>query len=399
MPRQGKRRKLAKYIYSDRNGVSGIVWFRGHREELRFPSNTPIPEIRRTLQTRLDQLEAQAGDVPTKGTLGDVVRRYLETVAAGSRKDQREDLLLPWVEALGSKPFMYLQRSEMTAVTTKWRDDGLSASRANKRISALRVAWRALAPDAATAHAIERVTRYGEPAAQARGVSMELVDQIIDAVPRSASKARLRVLAWTGQPPALVMKIRPQDVRWKTTPPELYVSPRRKGTGTADAWLPLVPPAVTALRAFFDAKATGVFQTSAIARTLKRAIARVQSKAMKAGRRDDAARLDGFRLYDLRHSFASWFAGHTKDQWALAEYLRHTRIDTTARYIRAASSVRTAQAISILTGVLQNASPKKGGENRRERRKVGVKRRGAGQTTKFAPKPAPSGPRAPRRKR
>ncbi len=361
MPRIGTRQRLAKYIYADRSGVSAIVRVRGRRpEELRFPLGTPLHEIRRAQQTRLQELEAEVGDVAARGTLADVVARYLATLPEGPHKTSRQALLEPWVGAVGPQPFTRLQRSDLTAVTHGWRTGRppLSASRINKRISALRVAWRAIAPDSALPPAIDKVTRYSEPKAAVRGVSMELVDAIIDAVPRSLSQARLRVLAWVGQPPAIVMKFRPQDVRWETTPPELYVSPRRKGKGTSDAWLPLVPPAVLALGQFFHMKATGTFQTSALSRTLKRGIAKVQAELRAEGRDDDAARLDGFRLYDLRHSFACWFATNTKDQWALAEYLRHTRLETTTRYIQAASTVRTSQAVSVLTEVLQKSSPK-----------------------------------------
>jgi integrase len=236
-------------------------------------------------------------------------------------------------------------------VIETWRAAGLSASRANKRLSALRVAWHRIAPNAPP-HPIERVARSGEPVALVRGVPMPLIETVLAHVPTSASRERLRILAWTGQPPARVMQIQPHHVRWDRTPPELYVSPRRKGKGTADAWLPLLPPAQAALRDLFMAKATGVFQTSALGRVLKRGLTKAQTQLRKDGRKEDAARLNGFRLYDLRHSFGTFIAEHTKDQWAVAEYLGHANLATTARYVRGAASTRVQQAVATMAQIL-----------------------------------------------
>jgi len=380
VPRRGKRRRLARFIYADDSGLAGVVRVGPRREERRFPLGTPLEDIRRDLAARRTQLELEQGDAPAAGTLAAIVERHLAGLPEAVRHERRF-LLQPWIDALGDRPFARLPRATVLGQLEAWKHEGLSASRLNKRISALRVAWRTIAPDYALPHAIERVKRYREPPAQARGIPMPLVTRIIAAMPASASRARIQVLAWTGQPPALVMQIQPHHVRWTTSPPELYVSPRRKGHGSADAWLPLVPPAVTALRAFFRAKATGKFQTSALARAFKRAVSKVQTQLTAAGDLDEATRLATLRLYDLRHSFATWFATETKDQWALAEYLRHSRLETTARYMRGASTTRTTQAVAQLTNALavppsratttrKNVAPKaKGRTNPPQRRK------------------------------
>jgi site-specific recombinase XerC len=344
MPRTGKRRKVARHIYADANGVSGVVTVRGHSDELRFASGTPLVEIRRALEKRRRVLEDQHPAI-VRGSAAHVIARYLRTLPKGPIRKDRLWLLKPWSLALGATNFGAVSRGELTQVLEAWRHAGLSASRANKRISALRVAWRAIARDDSVPHPIERLRRFREPPAAVRGVPMELLELVTAAMPASASRARVRVLQWTGQPPALVMKMQPQHVRWLTDPPELYVSPRRKGAGSADAWIPLVPSAVAALREFFKCKASGTFQTSALARSFKRGVKAAQRELRKQKRHDDVARLNGIRLYDLRHSFATWFAQNTRDQWALAEYLRHAKLSTTDRYMRGASSARTRQAV------------------------------------------------------
>ncbi len=350
MSRRAARVRLARNVYRDAFGISGFIRKSGaYRVELRFPLGTALPEIRRAMDGRRETEDAQAPDRPGRGTLAAVVARYLDLVPTKDRKN-RAQLLQPWIEALGEHLFAGLTRSQCIEVLATWRTAGLSASRANKRLSALRVAWHRIAPDAPP-HPIERVARSGEPMALVRGVPMPLIETVFAQIADSASRHRLRILAWTGQPPARVMQIQPHHVRWDRTPPELYVSPRRKGTGTADAWLPLLPQAQAALRDLFMAKATGTFQTSALGRLLKRGLTAAQVQLRAEGRREDADRLNGFRLYDLRHSFGTFIAEHTNDQWAVAEYLGHSNLATTARYVRGAASTRTRQAMATLAAI------------------------------------------------
>lgn len=365
MPR-GKRIRIAKNVYRDRYGIAGVVRLRQHTEELRFPLGTPLPEMHREMDARLRQLESLVPDTPARGTTGAIVQTYLDRFQVGAHRNDREDLLTPWVDALGDRPFYSMSRAELQAVADGWIAAGLSHSRANKRISALRVAWAAIAPDHAQPHPIAKVTRYREPLAQQRAIPMELVTHVLDAVrpdgptpkgkvippPPSKSKARLAVLAWTGQPPARVMAIRPEHVRWDTHPPELYVVARRKGTGSTDAWLPLLPHAVEALRGFFAAQATGTFQTAPLGRVMKRAIKKVQAELRTHGRHDDAALLESFRLYDLRHSFLTAFGRWTKDVYATAEYAGHASLQTTRRYMKGAASDRMKAGINTLTKML-----------------------------------------------
>jgi integrase len=352
MSRRASRVRLARNVFRDAFGISGLVRKHGaYAVELRFPLGTALSEIRRAMEARREVEEAQAPDRPGRGSLAAIVARYLATLPAGVGHTDRAALLQPWIDARGEQLFAALTRGDVAEVLAQWRAAGLSASRANKRLSALRVAWHRIAPDAPP-HPIERVARSREPVALVRGVPMPLVETVLAHVPHSASLHRLRVLAWTGQPPARVMQIQPHHVRWDRTPPELYVSPRRKGTGTADAWLPLLPQAQAALRDLFLAKATGAFQTSALGRFLKRGLTKAQAELRQEGRKEDADRLNGFRLYDLRHSFGTFLAEHTHDQWAVAEYLGHSNLATTARYVRGAASTRVRQAVATLAALV-----------------------------------------------
>ena len=363
MARRGRRVRLARGIYRDKSGTSVVLWVGGQRHERRFPSSWSVHELRRAAEQHRRQLVDELAET-VRGSLGALVETYLDGVPAGPARRDRSALLTPWLEALGHD--VALPRVTARALQTaadNWRAAGCSANRINKRISALRIAWRRAGPAGGRSPA-DQVTRYTEPLPETRGIPMTLVQRILDAVvddaphkrgtpaPPSRSKARLRVLAWTGQPPARVMAIERKDVRWDTDPPLLYVRPRRKGSGSADAWLPLLPQAAAALRDFFAAGATGRFEASALGRTLTRAVRVVQRELRTEGDAEAAARLDGFRTYDLRHSFLTALAELTHDPYVVAEYAGHANLQTTRRYIRGARLAKMTEGIEELATAL-----------------------------------------------
>lgn len=342
---RGPRTKIAKSIYQDAHGISGIVRRLGHTEELRFPLGTSIVAIRQDMQARLDEL-ADDQPAPEAGSVRAIVAHALRREHDRTRRKDRAQLLRPWVDAFRNAQWRLVSRQDLQGVVDDWARDGLSASRIRKRIGALRAAWRSVAPDRAAPHPIERLPLPAEPPATAiRGRPMALVDLVLQNVTQPRSQARLGVLAWTGQPPARVMAIKREHVRWQAKPPELYVSPRRKGKGSADAWLPLLPPAVLWLKRLFADKADGPFTLSPLGRIWHEAIVETQQQLRKAKRRDDAARLNDFRVYDLRHSFLTHLAIVTGDVYVVKEYAGHASIQTTLRYMRGAASARVKSAI------------------------------------------------------
>jgi integrase len=340
MPR-GKRRKVAPNIYADNLGLAAVFTMKGQREEKRFPPGTPIQIIQRYIDTRSDVLKELAGATPERGSLSATIADYTKTLAK-TRKRDREQLLKPWADALGHVAFFALTRRQLQDTADTWIASGTSTSRVNKRISAIRQMWQATAPDHPLPHPIEKLTRYPEPPPTTRGAPLDLINRALETFPPCQSTARLKVMAWTGQPPSRIAQIKKEHVRWKAQPPELYVSPRRKGTGSADAWLPLLPQAVDALREFFAHKATGPFQMSPLGRFWRRHL-----KALKWPV-DDKRQLLALRVYDLRHSFLTEYGKLTQDIYAVAEYAGHSNLQTTRRYMRGAASSRMTQGIDAL---------------------------------------------------
>jgi integrase len=374
----GRRKRLAQSIYQDAYGISTRVMVRGHSEERRYPLGTPLSTIRRDLEIRRQDLNDIVPSM-TRGSFAYEVERYLEALPDGGYKHERRDLLAAWTKPLGAKPLAMLTRAELVEVLDGWARDGQSPSRQNKRISALRVLWRRVAPERALPHPIERIPRRSEPKAQLdRSLDVALVERVLDAVPEALNaggdclaRVRLRALFWTGQPRALLRLVQPEHVRWEATPPELYVQPRRKGAGVDAAWIPLVPQAVTALKALFAAQAHGGdWHKGSLRLSWRRAVTTVQAALRAEGRPDDAARLADSRVYDLRHSFLTALGKASGDLYAVAEVARHSDLRTTQRYLRGASSVRMKAAIDALTqSVTEHRPPraervpKKGSQN------------------------------------
>lgn len=355
MPR-GARKRLARSIYQDQYGISGVVRVGAHTEEIRFPLGTPIPEIRAELERRSDELTDDAPAKAEAGTLAAIVARILARETRPAAKTNAAQLLTPWTVALGPHAWHRLTRADLTRVVSDWQVAGLSAARCRKRITRLRTGWRAIAPDRALPHAIERIPLPPEPKPTViRARPMWLIEQVLDHLPETSSSAKthgqpsksralLGLMAWTGQPPARLGAVRSTHVRWASDPPELYVSPRRKGAGSDDAWLPLLPQAVPWLRAFL--KAGGAPASMRPVQTAwARAIARTQAALREAGQHDDAAQLEGFRVYDLRHSFLTYLAIQTGDVYVVQQYAGHASLQTTLRYMRGAANVRVKSAI------------------------------------------------------
>jgi integrase len=86
----------------------------------------------------------------------------------------------------------------------------------------------------------------------------------------SKTKARLRLMAYSGLPPAQIMRLQPEQIDWNGS--SVLVHGRRKGKGSRPARLPLIPAALDALRAFVAADAWGTFSMSSVRASWWRAV-------------------------------------------------------------------------------------------------------------------------------
>jgi site-specific recombinase XerD len=130
-----------------------------------------------------------------------------------------------WIDSpLGTHPRASITRTQILAQLATWETAGVAASSINHRLLELRALYRELdAEDAAAYNPTLDIRKRREPEPAPRAVPYDLIEAIIAYMPdrgrqltagasrptASQSKARARVMAWTGLPPAQVMKIQP----------------------------------------------------------------------------------------------------------------------------------------------------------------------------------------------
>jgi integrase len=188
---------------------------------------------------------------------------------------------------------------------------------------ALRALYTALDRGTGAPNPVEDTDTFSPPVEEARGLSYELVQVILDAMcnmgsPKarldgSKAKARLRVIAYTGMRHSELKRFRPED--WNREQHSLVI---RTGKGGLPRTIPLVTEAEAALTELIRVNAVGDFSNSTVRRAFVRACAKVK--------------VDGIRPYDLRHTFGTWLYAAAGDLRIVAEMLGHRRTRTTERY-------------------------------------------------------------------
>jgi integrase len=362
MPRRGKRRRLADGVYQDERGIAARVRVGSlpnqRAREKRFPLDTDLKVILRwQLQTRADLM----GDLPLKpdrGTLAAAVPGYLATLTGRRRKDAQA-LLQHWIDSpLGTHPRASITRTQILAQLATWETAGVAASSINHRLLELRALYRELdAEDAAAYNPTLDIRKRREPEPTPRAVPYDLIEAIIAYMPdrgrqltagasrptASQSKARARVMAWTGLPHASLMQLTAASVDF--TAKTVYVPRRRKGKGTKARVVPLLPQAVQAFRLMAKWDAWGTFSRDSLRRALRRACER--------------AGVDPIRPYDLRHSFASAAYAASGDIHAVQALLDHSDVKLTARYALAAVDQRVLNTLHEMAKVTRPVTRRK----------------------------------------
>lgn len=375
MGRKGKRRRIAPGIYADGSGFAATVKVGDslQREKRFTPSGDLSADLRKMqrwqLRTRATLLSTQPTR-PASDTLAAAVPRFLATIPAGStaRRDY-EKLLATWIASpIGLRPRQDIRRSDVLTQLSTWEADGYSAGTLNHRLRALRKLYDVLDSDDEDAiNPCGKIQKRSEPEPEERGTSYELLEGILACLPDvgyaprfgerprvSKTKARLRVMAWTGLPPALIRQIRKEHIHW--TEKVLDVMPRRKGKGVKARRLPLLDEAIDALRAFDAANAYGSYSNAAPWEAWRRA----KRRYLEHRRASDtppatvdavAQVLATLRPYDLRHSFAAMVYEATGRQDAVKDLLMHGSLQTSERYIRRAVAPVSRAALDAVAAV------------------------------------------------
>jgi integrase len=352
-PARGIRRTATGWqVYTKRNGT-----FRSER----LPSDTSLG----ALKAARDRLEAQnilsiAAPAPVGAPFEEDARAYLKLVQGMPSIRTRTEEIEAWARAFRGLPRASLTANAITAVLEEWRVRGsfggrpLKGATLNHRRTALMAMFTTLDGRGA-ANIVKDVPKYSERYNQIpRAQSPRLLYRILARIGHrkwksrrkkskgtraadSKSRARLRLMLWTGWPPAIMKEVRPKHVDWKKGHESVLVMARRKGAGTDPRRLPLFPGAVTALKAFFAAGAAGPFSSSSLAHAVYEAVDK--ENAFRAKHKKPP--IEHIRAYDFRHTFGTELAKRITDERALKEYLISNQI---RRYTDGATSDRLTQA-------------------------------------------------------
>ena len=363
--------QIAPGIYRQGSHLVAEVRFgssRGPQRRTRhiFPLGTPLNTMLVwQLGAKRDLIEAS--DAPTpQGSLAADIPAYLEMLHDEKYKTESGWVLQHWIDSpLGKLPRASIKRLDLVAQISRWLAAGAAVATVNKRLSRLRKLYHTL--DGLDVPAPTDAIKFmREPKSQPRDIPVHIIRLILDSLPGhgraekgkerpevSVTKIRLRVMAWTGIPPATLRRVRARDLDFAKS--RIYLQPRRKGQGTEGAWVTLLPEAIEAFRDFAAANLFGLaYSNSSVRKTWHVGIRRANHKAAEyAQATGDHAWLTDLenlpprcKPYDLRHSFGSEMYRRTGDIRAVSELLQHATLDMTKRYTQGAVSERVAAAIA-----------------------------------------------------
>lgn len=203
-----------------------------------------------------------------------------------------------------------------------------------------------------------------EPRPEPRALDYPTIERLLTAIDEPLVDARLRVLAYTGLPPAGIMRLERRDVDLRQG--FLRLRPRRKGQGTGPHVVPLSRHGKAALRRFVQLDAFGPFDWSHVGKVFRRACRTLG--------------LVGVRPYDLRHSFGTLVYEQTGDLRAAQLLLGHASQVTTTRYTLAAEARRLRIVARQIDEGLGSQLPTAQPQRKAGRISVGVARGSAAGT-------------------
>lgn len=353
MPRRGNRHRLAKNISRDASGISVRLEVAGPPIEKRFPLDTPLETVKTwrddELQRRRDLKKA---GTPVSGSFAADAKKYLAAVTAMSEYAQRVRDIGLWTALFGERPRSSIAAVEIRTARDRWLTVGpklvqrrqpgaaratwmevatpLSASTVNKRLRALENLWTVLDGRHAP-NPVREVPEPQEPDSAPRALSYAVVERILGQLQPSQTRARLKVMAYTGLSQVEISGLGPSDLDLARG--SVVVRRRRKGRHgkmAPPALHPLTRDGVAAFREFVKFGCWGAFSVSSMWK-------RFQAAARRAG-------YAGLRPYDLRHSYATAVFHATGDLAATQGMLRHRSAVTTLRYAAAAVAPRARLA-------------------------------------------------------
>jgi integrase len=374
----GPRRTIAPNVYEDDIGISAIARVGSRKPvERRFKKGTPLKEITNWLEAERTKLRGQKARIlAMRGTLGGDVLAYLAHLPAGRAKDNTRWDLTAWLAVLGTKRRDKITVDDLRRVVNGWLEAKVPASTINHRRRALAQLYEAL--DGADApNPVRQIKRAKEVLPEPTAYPMDVLTAIIDGMDAkrgvyrkgesshrrsNKSQARLRLLLWSGMPPASLRALQPRRVSHDLQSGHLWYPPRGKGAGAAAVLLPLFPEGVTSVTKWLYAGAWGSFSEASLRHALRRAAKSYAKREADTGRSSSPVP-STITPYHLRHSFLTWLYETTGDPYLVQLYGQHADLETTQRYTRKGVPARARDAVARVAG-FHGAFPQVSGKGR-----------------------------------
>lgn len=342
--------RLPRGITKRKEGWRIFVQVDGRIFTKRFKPSTPQSLVETALIRARQRMPAGRQSL-AEGTLAADVQRYLAAYFRdGAGKDERARHLRLWTEAIGADVWRSdVTREDVSRILHGWRSAGLAADTCNKRRAALLAFYNGLEGKGGT-NPVRDVPKFRAAAPLPRGLTYKQIVKALKKLPKCRTRARLKVMAFTGARPIQVRRLSPDD--WDEQAQTLILHATEKGHGTKPHCVPLSAQAQAALREFENTDAWGSFSLAPMGRMWKAAV--------KA-----AGITEPVRVYDLRHSFGTAIYRSTGDLRITKELLGHASFAMTERYTLSAIPDRQRVAIAAfehaVTGRKSPAtSPKSG---------------------------------------
>lgn len=326
-------KKIATGLWTTATGFRVFVRVapgKGGLKQKRFGKTATLTEMKQWRENVRVEARKQPQRPPSDpGTVGADIDRYLKLVATmPTIKDRTRDLD-GWRAIVGMRPRHKLKQDDYRLVLQEWRLTGkrggtpLAASTVNHRRTAMMHVFTVLDGKAAP-NPLRDIPPFDEPPAEPRDIGLKTAKAILAAMPPSKTRARVKVLAWTGmRGNSELGKMKPEYVNVASK--ECWAPTGKKGKPRL---IVLNTHGVNAWREFAAIKAWGKYSKDSLRRSFHRAVTIVSAQRVQDGHEP----LPQIRVYDLRHTIATAMRKAGADLADIQAHLGHTSPRMTQRY-------------------------------------------------------------------
>lgn len=304
-----------------------------------FPAGTSLSEMQAWRQQELAARIVESGRNrhASPSLFQDAAARYLnhpDIKRKASYLDRARDVKL-WASLFKHRKFSGVTSDQVRKIRDRWatepRNDHderpVSPATINLRLRSLSNVYRVL-NGLNGYNPVRGVQELATPDPTPRDIPPDAIPRLLAVMPPSVTRARIAVLAYTGQPSGTLAKLKRGDV--DTIAATMRLPSRKKGAGHHGDVLPLSREAVDAFHELDKFNGWGPFSRSSLRTSLHRAAKKVLGKVI--------------RPYDLRHTFATQVAARSSDETAVMYLLQHRSPATTRKYYTKGSHFARAKA-------------------------------------------------------